>query len=171
MIAMAKNEGAVTKALRLAVLLLSLVAVASPWHAAVAQDAGTVLVLRGFFAAVAARDYATAWAAFSAKTQNWVAQGIAESAQMTVGEVRKLLDSNDERVQRGFWESFRESSKPEVLTQLGMTPATAPGADGAVRVTGANVKEMVILMYKEAGGWKVGWMETFFPTGKLPAQK
>jgi hypothetical protein len=27
---------------------------------------------------------------------------------------------------------------------------------------------MTILMYKEAGRWKVGWMETFFPGGKLP---
>jgi hypothetical protein len=154
--------------MRLAVALLALAAVASSWRAAGAQDAQAVVALRGFFVSVAAKDYAPAWSAFSAKTQAWVAQSIAESASMPVAEVRSLLDANDDRVQRGFWDSFRESSKPDVFTGMAMTPAAAPGADAAVKVNGANVKDMTILMYKEAGRWKVGWMETFFPGGKLP---
>ena len=150
------------KPVRLAVVLFALVAAASPWSAAGAQDAQAVVALRGFFVSVAAQDYAPAWSALSAKSQGWIANAIADSAH------RKLLDDNDSSVQRGFWDSFRESSKPEVFTQMAMTPAAAPGADADVTVSGANVKDMVILMYKEAGGWKVGWMETFFPGGKVP---
>jgi hypothetical protein len=160
----------VNKALRAAFVLVALVAASSPWHAAGAQEAAPVVVLRGFFVAVAAKDYAPAWSAFSAKTQGWVAQSIAGSANMTAAEVRKLLDSNDDRVQRGFWDSFRESSKPELFTQLAMSPAAAAGADGAVKLT-VNGQQMTFLMYQEAGGWKLGWMETFFPGGKLPAKK
>lgn len=156
------------KSKRLAVVLLALVVAAAPWRAAGAQDAQAVVALRAFFASVAAKDYAPAWSAFTSKTQNWVAQSIADSANMPVAEVRKLLDTNDDRVQRGFWDSFRDSSKPEAFLQTAMTLGTAPGGDAAVKVSGANVKDMAILMYKEAGGWKVGWMETFFPGGKLP---
>jgi hypothetical protein len=160
----------VNKAVRVAFVLVALVAAASPWHAAGAQDAQSAVALRAFFAAVAAKDYATAWSAFSAKTQGWVAQSIADSANMTAAEVRKLLDANDDRVQRGFWDSFRTSSKPERFAQVAMNPGIAPGGDGAVQLT-VDGQQMTVLMSKEAGGWKVGWMETFFPTGTLPAKK
>jgi hypothetical protein len=154
-----------------AFVLVAWVAATAPWRAAGAQDAQAVVALRAFFVAVAAKDYATAWSAFSAKTQGLVAQSIADSANMTAADVSQLLDSNDDRVQRGFWNSFRESAKPDVFAQLAMTPVAAPGAGSAVRVNGANVKEMTFLMYKEAGGWKVGWMESFFPKGVPPAKK
>jgi hypothetical protein len=88
--------------MRLAVVLFALVVAAAPWRAAGAQDAQAVVALRGFFVSVAAKDYAPAWSAFTAKTQNWVAESIADSAHMPVAEVRKLLDTNDDRVQRGF---------------------------------------------------------------------
>ena len=153
------------KALRFAVLFVALAAAALPWRSAGAQDSGAVVTLRGFFVAVAAKDYASAWSAFSANTKNLLAQSIAEENKMTVDEVRKLLDSNDDRVQRGFWDSFRTAAKPEVFTQLAMSPAAAAGADGAVKMKTSG-KEITILMYKEAAKWKVGWMETFFP-GKL----
>jgi hypothetical protein len=156
------------KVLRLAVVLVALTA-ASPWRAAGAQDAGMVDALRAFFAAVAAKDYATAWSGFSAKTQTLVAQNIAASANLTAADVRKLLDANDDRIQRGFWDSFRGSSKPERFGQVTMTPGIVPLADGAVKLT-VNGQDMTFLMYKEAGGWKVGWMETFFPAG-LPAKQ
>ena len=155
------------KALRFAVLFVALTAAALPWRTAGAQDSGAVVALRGFFVAVAAKDYASAWSGFSAKTKNLVAQSIAEDHKMTADEVRKLLDSNDDSVQRGFWESFRNSVKPEVYVQLAMSPATAAGADGAVKVK-APSKELTFLMYKEASGWKVGWMETWFPGKQRP---
>jgi hypothetical protein len=58
------DEDDVHKGLRFAVLLVALAAVATPWRAAGARDAGTVVALRGFFVAVAAKDDAPAWSAF-----------------------------------------------------------------------------------------------------------
>jgi hypothetical protein len=160
------------KVLRFVVLFVALAAAALPRHPAGAQDnPGTVVALRAFLNAVAAKDYATAWSGFSAKTKALVVQSITEGQkELTADEIRKLLDTNDQRTQAGFWEHFRTSANSAALARLPMRAATAAGADGAVKVTAPSKAVATFLMYKEAGAWKVGWMETFFG-GELPPKK
>ena len=123
------------KTLRFVVLFAALALATLPYRSASAQDPGMVTALRGFLNAVAAKDYASAWSAFSAKTKDLLVQSIAAGDKsLTAGEIRQMLDTNDERTQRGFWDNFRTAAKPEFIAGLAMTPAAAAGADGGVKV-------------------------------------
>ncbi|MGE5624287.1 MAG: hypothetical protein ACM3ZT_01940 [Bacillota bacterium] len=146
----------------LAALLVSGAAVA---------DTGEVDALRGFFNAVSSKNYAAAWSAFTRHTQDLVVQNVADSEKMSVQDVRKLFDTNDESIQAGFWESFRQSSQSPVIAGLPMSAAGKQlDADGSVSISFTNGNQVTVLMYQEGGGWKVGWMETFFPGGKVPVK-
>ena len=151
--------------LRLVVLLSALLLLPS----SLAADTGPVVALRAFFTAVSGKDYAAAWAGFTHKSQDRIAEVVAKSEKMSVTDVRKLFDTNDKRIRDGFWESFRTSSNSDTFLQVAMSPGAGSGSsDGSVLITAPNGNVITMLMYRENGGWKVGWMETFF-SNKDPA--
>lgn len=147
-------------------LLICVLSVATPVFAA---DGGPVVALRTFFTDVTKQDYAAAWAAFTRRSQDGIVNLVADSDHMTAAEVRKLFDSNDQRIQAGFWESFRNSSQSATFVEVAMAPGGAlNGSDDSVVMTLANGNTVSLQMFREGGVWKVGWMETFFPSNKAP---
>jgi len=133
-------------------------------------DAGPVIVLRAFFTAVVNGDDKTAWSLFTRHTQDGVVKSVADSEKMDVTELRAMFDSADQRLHDGFWASFRSSSQAESFVSVQMN-STGPSKDapGSVLITFPNGNTVSMLMYREGGAWKVGWFETFFPSGALPA--
>lgn len=138
---------------------------------AFAADTGPVIALRAFFTSVSQKDYAIAWATLSRKSQEGIVNSVADGEHMAAPDVRKLFDTNDPSIDAGFWESFRQSSQSETFLQVAMVPGgSSNGSDGSAVITLANGGTVTMQMYREAGSWKVGWMETFFPSNKVPSQ-
>lgn len=134
-------------------------------------DSAPASALRGFFTAVANKDYASAWAAFTRHSQEGIVKATADSEHMDIDEVRKLFITNDQSIRDGFWESFRQSSQAEKFINLAMASGGRQAdADDSVVITLPNHNSATLLMYYEDGAWKVGWMETFFPGNKIPVQ-
>lgn len=136
-------------------LLLALPAVAA--DPVGGSPAGAV---KGFFGAVAAREYSKAWGLLSNASKTQICDMIAKDENMKAADVRAMFDGSDPRIEKGFWDSFRESSKADVL-------ASSLYTAGAVRGNRADVKmdgnETVFHVFKENGKWKFGLMETFPP--------
>jgi len=155
------------KTLRQALLITALLVSAPAFTA----DTGPVIALRAFFTAVTQKDYATAWATLSRKSQEGIVDSVADGEHMASPDVRKLFDTNDPSIDAGFWESFRQSSQAETFLQVAMAPGGARnGSDDSVVITMANGNTVALQMYQEGSAWKVGWMETFFPSNKVPSQ-
>ena len=134
-----------------------------------AADTGPVVALRTFFTDVTNQDYAPAWAAFTRRSQDGIVNSVASSEHRTPADVRKLFDTNDASIRAGFWESFRNSTQAATFVAVAMAPGGARnGSDDSVVMTLPNGNSATLLMYKEGGAWKVGWMETFFPDNKVP---
>ncbi|CAN0275929.1 unnamed protein product [Phaeothamnion confervicola] len=122
---------------------------------------------KGFFSAVATKSYANAWHLMSAQSQNWLIGIIAKQAQVEPAQIKVLFDVNDPKLQDGFWEEFRKSSKSEDLVKLGtFETVEATETDAKVNMT-INGSTKTLLM-KNEGGWKLGYQETFLPSGQLP---
>lgn len=131
-------------------------------------DTGPVQALRAFFTAVSNSHYDAAWALFSKHTQDGIVSSVADDEKMDPAEVRRLFETNDQSIQDGFWDSFHKSSSAETFVSVQMD-STGPSKDapGSVLVTLPNGNSVTLLMYRERGSWKVGWFETFFPSGKI----
>ena len=127
-----------------------------------------VIALRTFFNAVAGEDYASAWKGFTRKSQQVIIQSIADSEKMSATDVEQLFSTNAQSIQAGFWTNFRQSSQADTLVGLAMRSAGPQrGAEGSVEITLSDGRVATLLMYKEGRKWKVGWTETFFPSGAI----
>jgi len=150
-------------------LLLSLLLV-FPLTAPADADPGPVIALRAFFTAVVNGDDKTAWNLFTRHTQDGVVKSVADSEKMDPVELRAMFGSADQRLHDGFWASFHKSSQAETFLAVQMD-STGPSKDapGSVLITYPNnAGTVTMLMYREGGAWKVGWFETFFPSGSIP---
>lgn len=143
----------------LATLVLGLF-LALPATAAEPAGGGPAGAVKGFFGAVAAKEYAKAWGYLSNASKTQICDMIAKDEKMQVTEVRALFDSNDPRIQNGFWDSFRQSSKSDVLADSHYTTGAVTGNRADVKMDGNNT---VFHTFKENGKWKFGLMETFPP--------
>jgi len=136
---------------------------------AFAADTGPVAALRSFFTDVTKSDYADAWAAFTSRSKQGIVNSVADSEHLDPTKVRKLFDTNDPSIQAGFWENFKNSSQSGKFVEFAMA-AGGPlkGSDDSVVITLPNGNTVALQMFHEGKGWKVGWMETFFPDNKVP---
>ena len=151
------------------VLLLSSLLV-FPLSAPADADPGPVIALRAFFTAVVNGDDKTAWNLFTRHTQDGVVKSVAESEKMDPKELRSMFDTADQRLHDGFWASFHSSSQAESFVSVQMdSSGPSKDAPGSVLISLPNGNTITMLMYREGGAWKVGWFETFFPSGSLPA--
>lgn len=122
---------------------------------------------KGFFSSVATKNYSNAWHLMSEQSQNWLINIIAKQAKVEPAQVKVLFDSNDPSLQDGFWEEFRKSSKSEDLVKLG-TFETVEATETDARVNMTINGSVKTLLMKNEGGWKLGYQETFLPSGQLP---
>ncbi|MHB2017422.1 MAG: hypothetical protein ACYCW6_10795 [Candidatus Xenobia bacterium] len=163
---------------RIAFIALCLIALALPVWADPAAGGGAApaaapngvsdaaAACHNFFSAVNSRDYGTAWKLLSHKSQDSLIDGVVKSDKIDQATVRQMFDSNDERLQRGFWDSFRESSKAVVYASADYRVESVKGDEAKVSFgKNGDTAPTKLLAYHEADGWKFGLMETFFPQG------
>lgn len=143
----------------LATLLLGLF-LALPATAADPVGGGPAGAVKGFFGAVAAQEYPKAWALLSSTSKNTICEMIAKDEKMQAADVRTLFETNDPSIRKGFWESFRQSSKSDVLAASSFTTGAVNGERADVTMQGNSA---VFLTFREKGQWKFGLMETFPP--------
>jgi len=131
-------------------------------------ETSPVSALRAFFGDVANSDDRAAWNLFTHHTQNGVVKSVADSEKMDPVKVRELFDNADQSIKDGFWASFNNSVQASTFVTSQMQ-STGPDKDapGSVTITMANGRRVEILMYLEGADWKVGWFETFFPSGQV----
>lgn len=143
----------------LAALALALL-LALPATATEPLGGGPASAVKGFFHAVAQKQYGAAWKLLSESSKATICQSIARDEKMDAGEVRRLFESNDVSIQNGFWESFRVNSKCEVLAGSVFQSGAVDGNRADVTVRGASA---VFRAVREQGSWRFGLMETFPP--------
>lgn len=143
-------------ALRCLAVALALLALAVP---AAAQDVPASAV-QGFFAAVSGGRYPEAWALLSTPSQEWIITEVARDEKQDPATVRELFQTTDPAVQKGFWDSFRQSSQAAALAAQSYTTASTTGNTATVTAAGLDVPFQVVL---EGGAWRFGLIETFPP--------
>jgi len=144
----------VSRTRSLLVLLVLMSCLVAP---AKAQDPAHAV--KGFFQAVSARDYGRAWALLSSSSQNRIVTMVARDEQMSTEAVRRLFETRDPSVCAGFWDSFRTSSRSEVLASRTFLSGQVAGNRGSVRMEGNDERNFVTVL--EEGSWRFGLMESF----------
>ncbi len=138
-------------------------AVPAPAPAAAPKLATPVDAVKGFFDAVSKEQYDVAWASLTKTSQDKFVTMVAEDAKLDPAKVRDLFVQNQMSIRIGFWRSFRNSSKLDIV---------APGASYKVLNEGPELAEVemtsgdIVLKskaLKEDGQWKMGYVETFLP--------
>lgn len=149
--------------LRLLAALLLCLLVAVPAEATRTAASDPAQAVKGFFQAVAGKNYAQAWALLSRSSQDQIVTMIARDEKMEPAAVRSLFERTDPAICNGFWESFRNSSSSDVLAQG--TFKTTQNAGNRATVELANNANARFLAFLENGSWRFGLLETF-PPGK-----
>lgn len=117
--------------------------------------------VKGFFDAVNEKKYGVAWASLTPKSQQKIVDMVSQDEKMKPEEVKALFDQNKTPIQRGFWDSFRESSKTSQFAPAATYKTlNENGNQASVELSSGNVK-LEIKAFKEGNGWKAGYIETF----------
>lgn len=118
--------------------------------------------LKAFWQSVADKDYPTSWRLLSQRSQQEIAGTIANAEKRPIGEIVDLFERNDRSIVGGFWTSFRESSKAEIIASQAKYRAQPAQGDRCGVITIINNHESrPVLMFREGGQWRVGFAETF----------
>lgn len=136
----------------------------APAPAATAPKLATPIdSVKGFFDAISKEQYDIAWASLTRASQDKFISMVAEDEKLDPAKVRDLFVQNQMPIRIGFWRSFRNSSKLDIV---------APGATYKVLNEGPELAEVemtsgdVVLKskaIKEGDQWKMGYVETFLP--------
>ena len=124
---------------------------------------------RTFYQSVLGDKFDVSWKVLSKASQDKIVSMVAEEEKMNADEVRKLFDSNDAKIQAGFWQSFKNSSKVDQYVPAATYKLVKTEGDTAqVQL----VNKLVVLdskAYKENGEWKMGYVESFMDNAAPPA--
>lgn len=137
--------------------------------AVVAFDSGNVDTAafasapKQFFQAIVAKDYQTAWGLLSETTKANLVKTTAKEAKLDEAELRRLFDTNDPSIQKGFWSAFRESCKADVFVNFSYTYGRQVGGYHVVelRRPGSESDKPLELQVFDEGGPKFGMAESF----------
>lgn len=129
--------------------------------AAAAQDAKPAAAVQSFWAAVHAKNYSGSWNLLTKYSQDTIIQQVAKDEKMDAKKVRQMFESNSAETQRGFWESFRTSSKADVFAQAKFKTASAANKAAQVTMDGVDPSKLTFKVFREGDAWKVGLIETF----------
>ncbi|PKL76404.1 MAG: hypothetical protein CVV27_10445 [Candidatus Melainabacteria bacterium HGW-Melainabacteria-1] len=116
-----------------------------------------------FFDSVYRMDYVQAWQILSGASQERILKLVLETEKdprLQPAALRKLFESGDRAVQRGFWTQLRQSMDIEAWNQQNFTEVRAGGKPGEsfVRVMPADI---YVFVRQENQGWKFGFAESF----------
>lgn len=111
--------------------------------------------------AVADQDYSTAWALLTVKSQDYIVNAVANDQKLDPAEVRVLFDRTDPSIVAGFWTSFRKSAS--LLPKLAGANPSVVSSHGDVAIVQFYGYNQQWMCFREAGGWRVGFIETFHP--------
>lgn len=144
-------------------LLLSLVILCLSLPA-LAKDALTPQEAPGlFFEAVYKMDYVQAWKILTQESQERILKLILSTdkdPKLQTTDLRKLFETADRAVQRGFWTQLRQSMDIETWHKQSFgspRPADKAG-ESFVYVSPADI---YIFVRQENQGWKFGFVESF----------
>ena len=117
---------------------------------------------RTFFEAVAKGNFSIAWEGLSRKSQREFIKLVAESEKIPISQARDLFQKNRPGIQKGFWESFRKSSKLALFVpQAKYELIWEKGNRAEVRASSNDGRSLLGKLYKEKGKWRLGYMESF----------
>lgn len=127
-----------------------------------------------FFDAMYKMDYVQAWQVLSASSQEAILRLVLDTekqADLNSAGVRKLFESGDRAVQRGFWTQLRQSMDIEAWNQQKFTDLK-PGEKADESFVHVMPADIYVYVKQENQNWKFGFRESFIerrrPKG-LPA--
>ncbi len=118
--------------------------------------------VRAFFKAVVNKDYSTAWNGLSQTSKRTIVNKIAKAAKVAPSEVWPMMNNTGSKVSVSFWDGFRNNKGFQMIAKNARL--------GSASIVGNNVAHVPLTVgtetvnfkvYKEASGWKAGWVETF----------
>ncbi|MGE0495179.1 MAG: hypothetical protein AB7S38_38595 [Vulcanimicrobiota bacterium] len=128
---------------------------------ATAQEGKPSGAVQAFWAAVSSKNYAGSWSLLSKHSQDTIITRVAKDEKMDVTKVRKMFESNSPQTQRGFWDSFRTSSKADVFAQGKFKTVSSNNKSAQVTMDGVDPSKLTFKVFREGQTWKVGLIETF----------
>ena len=116
-----------------------------------------------FFDAVYKMDYAQAWQVLSRESQERILKLVIETEKdpkLSLAGLRKLFETGDRAVQRGFWTQLRQSMDIEAWNKqtFGEPRAGEKPDESFVRVMPADI---FLFVRQENQNWKFGYVESF----------
>lgn len=120
-----------------------------------------VAAVTTFYKAVAEEKFDVAWWSLSQASQEKFIEGLVDEAKISPFDARRYFEQNDPALRRGFWKSFRESSKiPTMMSEAKFQLLSAAENRAQVQViSGSTTLENVAV--KEGSQWRMGFVETF----------
>ncbi|HEY9842622.1 MAG TPA: C1 family peptidase [Candidatus Obscuribacterales bacterium] len=119
---------------------------------------GPAEAARDFFQAMYEEEYPTAWALLTEASKQGISQLVAQEAGMSVSQIRKMFDSNDDTIMEEFWPNMRDSMNIDNWVSQRYVVQTKQGNQASVQAQPIGVKMMMKL---EGGHWKLGYVESF----------
>lgn len=117
-------------------------------------------VVERFFMSVATEDFGVSWNILSTYSQNTIVSMVAEEADSPPEVIRELFENNHRAVRRGFWASFRDSSKiPSFVPHATYRQLEEAPGMATVKVLVGD-EELRFEVYEEDGKWKLGLIES-----------
>ena len=119
--------------------------------------------VKGFFDAVSKEQYDVAWATLTKASQDKFITMVASDEKMEPAKVRELFEQTQTSIRIGFWRSFRNSSKLDLVAPTATYKVLNEGPEQAeVEMTSGDVV-LKSKAFKEGSQWKMGYVETFLP--------
>lgn len=119
--------------------------------------------VKGFYDAVSKEQYDIAWASLSKASQDKFISMVAEDEKLDPAKVRELFSQNQTPIRIGFWRSFRNSSKLDIVAPGATYKLVNESPDQAEVEMSSGEVVLKSKAFKEDGQWKMGYVETFLP--------
>lgn len=113
-----------------------------------------------FFQAVAQEKFAKSWSLLSRYSQDNIISMVAKEVESTPVMIQKLFEENHDAVQRGFWSSFRHSSRIPLMEPTARYEQTTASSRSATVQVQVGEEILNFEVFQENGKWKFGLIES-----------
>jgi len=117
--------------------------------------------VKTFYEAVNNETYDIAWSSLTQKSQAKIVDMVATDEKLDASAVKNLFDTNDAAIRKGFWSSFKNSSKVSEFAPGAVYKVTSDKGDMVVVELTNKLVTLDSKAFKENGQWKLGYIETF----------
>lgn len=134
---------------------------------------------RFFFHSLMQNQCHVSWKLFTKKSQDvflkWTIEDVydknrkaAEFAQLGLTEIRLMFENNDTGLMKSFWKRFFFASNSGTLYRFGYFNLAKEEGNRAVvevlmKFPDGRTATTPLMMFKEKGGWKLGYVESGLP--------